>query len=80
MYPADLSHRITSPTALRMPVEAICARAHQTGILPVVDGAHAPDKFRCTLRPLYSAPICGKKEVNKSNPLRNNLCDLSAFA
>ena len=35
-----LSH-ITSPTAARLPVEAVCARARAVGILTVIDGAHA---------------------------------------
>jgi isopenicillin-N epimerase len=35
-----LSH-ITSPTALRLPVEKICQRARQSGILTVIDAAHA---------------------------------------
>lgn len=46
-----LSH-ITSPTSLRLPVEDICRRAREAGILSIVDAAHSPGQIAVDLQAL----------------------------
>ena len=53
-----LSH-ITSSTALRMPVEAICRRAREAGILSVVDAAHSPGQIPLDLESLGADVVFG---------------------
>jgi len=53
-----LSH-ITSSTALRMPVEKICQRAKQAGILTMIDAAHSPGQIPVDLQDLGADMVFG---------------------
>lgn len=53
-----LSH-ITSSTALRLPVEKICARAKQAGILSIIDAAHSPGQIPLDLKRLDADVVFG---------------------
>lgn len=62
-----LSH-ITSPTAARLPVEAVCARARAEGILTVIDGAHAPGQIDLDLTALGADFYTGNAHKWLSSP------------
>jgi isopenicillin-N epimerase len=51
--------QITSPTAFIMPVDKICKRARQNGILTVVDSAHAPGQIEVDLQTLGADIVFG---------------------
>lgn len=53
-----LSH-ITSPTALRLPVEQVCRRARKAGILTVIDAAHSPGQIPVDLQRLGADVVTG---------------------
>lgn len=53
-----LSH-ITSPTALCLPVEKICRRAKEVGILTVIDAAHSPGQIPVDLQLLGADFVFG---------------------
>ncbi len=53
-----LSH-ITSPTALRLPVEKICRRAREAKILTIVDAAHSPGQIPVDLQELGADIVFG---------------------
>jgi isopenicillin-N epimerase len=51
--------QITSPTALRLPVEEICRRARAAGILTVIDAAHSPGQIPLDLRAMDADILFG---------------------
>jgi isopenicillin-N epimerase len=48
-----ISH-ITSPTSLTIPVQMICKRARESGIITLIDGAHAPGQLTIDLSSLQA--------------------------
>lgn len=51
--------QITSSTALRLPVEEICRRARQAGIMTIVDAAHSPGQIPLDLQALDGDIVFG---------------------
>lgn len=53
-----VSH-ITSPTALVLPVDEICAAARQAGVFTIVDGAHAPGHISLDIEAMWPDVYAG---------------------
>ncbi len=53
-----LSH-ITSPTALRLPIEQICELAKNRGVMTIVDAAHSPGQILVDLKALGADVVFG---------------------
>ena len=53
-----ISH-ITSPTSLIFPIELICRRAREMGLLTIIDGAHAPGQLELDLTAIGADIYCG---------------------
>lgn len=51
--------QITSPTALRLPVEKICQRAKQAGIMTIIDAAHSPGQIPVDIQALDADVVFG---------------------
>ena len=53
-----VSH-ITSPTALVLPIQEICAAARQAGVFTIVDGAHAPGHIPLDIEAMWPDVYAG---------------------